>query len=443
MKMHRNESLRLITVAVLTCTVPCACEGQGTENDADTDGVEATDGESPSSSAGPGSSTGGDTETSGTASSGASDSDSDDSGPEPDVPHALGTIVLGETHLATGGTSTPFVTASFVPDAAAVAESCMQQIGECRVLMAPDCGPCGPSEYCAFDESCTATCQRYCDAPCGTGEVCYFPSPGQTGCKALESFDAGALTFTGTTSPITLFPPYTYTGQTGGAPFTPGAQLEVSASGATGAGFEAFERSFTGTSFVQSNLDTLRLHQLLGGDAGALTWVAGSDELELTATLVGSNGRTGTITCELDDASGSFTLPTAAISAALDGQTASTATLSLTRRRTTRHKDASTKGTLLDSVVQEIGWLDLATVSTETATLQTASCEECNIAANETSCAAQVAACEADQQCLDYYSCIYYEEPDCETQFPTGAQLLNALFACQCNVCAYECADFC
>ncbi|MGH7295089.1 MAG: hypothetical protein ACRELB_09155, partial [Polyangiaceae bacterium] len=172
------------------------------------------------------------------------------------TPHAQGTILLGESHAPTGGTSTPVVAASFLPDSSAAAASCATQVAGCTFVTAPKCGAsgdaCGLDQTCAWDSACNATCVPACTLGCTTGQECYFAAPNTPACRQIETFDAGALAFQGTTAPITLFPPYEYTAAAGGAPFFPGAQIEVQASGATGAGFDSFDEKFTATTLLQT-----------------------------------------------------------------------------------------------------------------------------------------------------------------------------------------------
>ncbi|HFE44447.1 MAG TPA: hypothetical protein ENJ18_02990, partial [Nannocystis exedens] len=88
---------------------------------------------------------------------------------EPDVPHAHGTIVLGETHAAAGGSSTPFVSAGFVPNTENLSDKgCFENVSGCQIALTPDCGDgCESNEYCTFNDSCASTCVRICDASCG------------------------------------------------------------------------------------------------------------------------------------------------------------------------------------------------------------------------------------------------------------------------------------
>lgn len=291
---------------------------------------------------------------------------------EEDVPHARGTIVLGESHVLGSGSSTPVVSAGFVPDFDAVAPACTQSVGGCEISQIPDCGDqCGVDEVCTFSDSCQPTCQPICDLACGADEVCYFPIPGSPACKAIESFDAGALTFSGTTVPITLFPPYQFAGDLTGAPFVPGAELSVHASGATDAGFEPFEVSFSATDLLQTELDSLNPDEAYGTGPLPIRWTPGSDDITLSVTVTGSLGSYGTVTCPGDDAAGLLEVPRAAIETAIDpDDTVSGLHVSVQRTRRTLHKGLTTTGKLLEQTVQPEGWVELVSSSVESATLE-------------------------------------------------------------------------
>src|SRR5258706_11614125 len=154
--------------------------------------------------------------------------------PEDNSPHALGTIVLGEYHPPGGGNSSPIVSAGFIPDTLAVAV-CQGEVAGCVLQIAPSCTGCAFDEVCTFDGGCNSYCQKVCNKTCNRGEVCVLDGANQPACIIQETFDAGPLAFSGTTTAITLFPPYAYTAQQQGAPFLAGGQLEVPAQGAAGA----------------------------------------------------------------------------------------------------------------------------------------------------------------------------------------------------------------
>jgi hypothetical protein len=297
--------------------------------------------------------------------------DGADDGGEPAGPHAMGTILLGEAHPATGGNSTPIVSAGFVPDVAGASGACTQQVAGCEIALVPDCGDtgCDDGEYCGFNDGCQSTCLDICDAACGSGEVCYFPSPGNAACKSVETFDAGALTFGGTTTALTLFPPYSFSGESSGAPFAPNAGLTVDASGAAAAGYEPFSREFTATELLQTDLETISLVEAYGDGPIPITWIGGAEEIVVTAAVTGLQGTSSVVTCETDD-SGSFAFPREAIDAAIDDEALGGITLTVARKRTETHKDLTTKGTLVGAMVQPEGWLELVTMSSESHTIE-------------------------------------------------------------------------
>lgn len=296
------------------------------------------------------------------------DPTADPTGDPPDGPHALGTIFLGESHPAAGGKTAPSVFASFVPDAGTgPVKACTEMVAGCELAVFPDCGQCENDEYCGFDASCKSTCQPICDASCGADEVCYFPSPGTTGCKKTESFDAGALTFLGTPIPITLFPPYGFMSDDNASPFAPGGKATVQASGASNAGFEKFDREFTGSDFVQTNpkLDKLSFADVFGSGDLPIKWVPGTGTITIMATVTSADFKTGTITCKADDASGAFNVPRAGLKAAIDGGDIGGLSISVQRQRTDLFKDLTTKGQLTGVTVQPVGYLQVITSSTE------------------------------------------------------------------------------
>ncbi|MCA9658066.1 MAG: hypothetical protein KC486_06965 [Myxococcales bacterium] len=363
------SSLRAAPLLALIASAAFACSGAGVDSDADTDTAAASEasGGATSGSSG-GGSTGGATAT-GTDSAGSDgDSDGDSDSGEPAGPHALGTIVLGESHPAAGGSTTPSVSVLFIPDAdGGAVKTCAETVAGCQVARVPACeGGCESDEYCGWSDGCAPTCLALCDAVCADGEACYFPSPGTTGCKEIEAFDAGVLSFFGTPLPLTLFPPYDFIGDAG-SPFAAGETATVKASGAASAGYDAFERDFVGTQFVQTNpgLDTISSAAVFGDSDVPVAWVPGSGDLTITAAITGADLKSGTITCSADDAAGSSAVPRAAIAAALDGAQLAGLTLSVTRRRRDLYTDLTTKGALLGEVVQPVGWLEIITSSTE------------------------------------------------------------------------------
>lgn len=475
------------------------CSGGGEDSDTDT----ASTGNTSTTNSGSGP-TGDPTGDSGSGSgtgdtdSGSGTGDTDDTGDTgvPDEPHALGTIVLGESHPATGGSATPSVSAVFIPNAeGSAAKTCNEVIAGCELAKIPDCdGSCESDQYCGWSDSCTPTCLQICDAQCSDGEVCYFPSPGTTGCKKVETFDAGALSFIGTPIPITLFPPYAFMGDDG-SPFSSGGKATVQASGAAGAGYEAFEREFTGTQFIQTSptLDKIGFSEVFGSGDIPISWVPGSGDVTITATVTAADFTTGTITCKAEDAAGSFEVPRAALEGALGGETVNGLSLSITRRGRDLHTDLTTKGELVGETVQPVGWLEVITSSTEfhaymgcapgeaicddscvDVQYDDANCGGCGEACAEAdyceegtcvgetacfscfddsllgACKSQNDACQSYAPCKTFDTCY----SACQTQACADAcveaadqmalDLFNAIGGCVCDeACTNECVDFC
>jgi hypothetical protein len=305
--------------------------------------------------------------------------DPDDPANQP--PHALGTIVLGESHVASTGKSTPIVTATFVPDAAA-ARACATKIeGTCEIVPAPKCTAkadsptgCGTSEYCTYDKGCTPTCKKVatCAKTCAKDEVCTAGASGEGTCVKTPRFDAGPLAFSGTTTAVTLYPPYAYEGKADGAPFLPGSELRVKAQGAAEAGFAAFDETFTSTTFVQTSpaLDKLASSEVFGKGPLTLGWVPGADEIRITVSGTG-----GTVTCKAVDAEGTFAVPRVAIDKALgsakpEGTGATMLSVSVARRKKEVKKGLATKGSLPEIEIQPEAWVELVTTSVESVSVQ-------------------------------------------------------------------------
>ncbi|HEY2509687.1 MAG TPA: hypothetical protein VGI39_02405 [Polyangiaceae bacterium] len=290
-----------------------------------------------------------------------------------DPPHALGTIALGEAHASGTSSSLPLVSASFWPDAAqlSAASACTTTLAGCTLPLAPVCdgtsGPlCGSGQTCALDPStCRATCTQACTLDCGSGKVCYFAEPNAPACRNVETFDAGALAFAGTTTPITLFPPYSFQSSASGAPFLGGAALEVQGSGATAAGFAPFDETFTATTFLQTSpsLSTLTTADVFSPGGFAVGWVPGGDLVRVSVT-----GPKGSASCPATDAMGAFTVPAAVITA-VAGMGSPAISVSVSRQRVEQKTDAKTRGMLATATVQPIGYLELTTSSTETFTV--------------------------------------------------------------------------
>lgn len=342
--------------------------------------------------------------------------DSDD--PRKQPPHSLGVIVLGETHVSSSGKSTPVVSASFKPDAR-IGAACTTKIAGCDVQRAPKCtadksssNGCGEDETCVYDdETCAPTCKKnvYCEESCDPEtEVCEATSKTSTKgkCVQKESFDAGTIAFSGTTIPITLHPPYSFESSGNGAPFLAGAEIKVQAQGATGAGFEKFEEAFTATTFLQMKpaLSKIPEEALLGTGPLPLSWVPGNDRI-----LVTIGGAGGTATCKAPDADGKFDVPREVIDAVLGEQSGlQTLFISVSRQRKDVKKDKRAKGTLSSVEVIPEGWLELVTISTETASLNACggtskycdgSCVDVKTDSNN--CGACGKTCAYDQMCID------------------------------------------
>jgi hypothetical protein len=314
-----------------------------------------------------------------TGTGGSGDSGSDDgvdTGDETgDMPptgdHALGTIVIGETHpVDMPSAAMGILSASFVPDAAAAVQACGMDVGGCTVNVPPTCpAACLVGETCVYDDACSPICQVPCDAVCAADEVCYFPFPGTAACRKIETFDAGRLDFFGTTVPITLYPPYQLPTPPDGPITQPDKDLTVMATGATNAGFAPFTAAVTTSASVFSTIDEILPAEAFGvGDLG-IDWVPGADEMTISLTVTSTLGTTGTVTCEADDTLGTFAVPRMALNAAIEGETANTISVSLQRTHVETTMGLATQGALLEAMVQPEGWVDFTFVSIETGTL--------------------------------------------------------------------------
>ena len=297
--------------------------------------------------------------------------------PETAPPHALGTIVLGESRSSATGDSNPLISASFVPDAK-LTKSCTKKVGACELTETPKCMTgsmqgCGAGEVCTFDDECTAKCVQSCTKACGAGEACYFTSKSSgtateqdMACKKKDRFDAGAIAFDGTTQAITLFPPYAVTPNGNGAPFMARSEIRVQASGGSAAGFEEFDEKFTSTTFLETDppLRELPRSEIFGSGAVGISWIPGEDTIYVSAS-----GPGGVAKCQADDSSGEFELPRAVIREVLsagEGSSSTTVSISVTRERREVRKGKKTFGELSGGqVVQPEGWVELITRSTE------------------------------------------------------------------------------
>ncbi|MEO6775385.1 MAG: hypothetical protein ABI467_20650 [Kofleriaceae bacterium] len=338
----------------------------------------------------------------------------------------MGEITIIEAHATTGGNATSTIAAGFIPDAAMAATVCTQTVAGCEVTLAPDCnGTCGAKQFCAFDQDCKAACKPVCDATCSDNEECYFPTPTTSACRQRQSFDAGTLTVSGTTTPVTLFPPYSFKGIDSGSLFNDGAALAVTAAGAgAGAGYLGFTESFTATNIFRTEpaLDKLGITDIFGAGDIPIQWSAGQDDVLVTATVIANSGKVGTLSCKADDTTGKFALPRQAIKAVLaTGDSLGSLTIAVTRRKLTSVYDLGTTGTLPGVEIQPVGWLDLATSSTETTSFMGCGDNEqvCDNACVETSTNAHCGSC--DNACASGDSCA--------TDTCSGPTACNSCFA--------------
>ncbi len=294
-------------------------------------------------------------------------------------PHALATLTLGEQHAAIDGLSAPVISAVFIPDSK-LAKSCTRKIGTCEATQIPKCMTgttpgCAGGEACTFDDICQPKCVKTCTRACSAGEECFFNPSASDGsgmdCRKTTRFDAGAIAFAGTTESISLFPPYTTRPTGNGAPFLPGTELRVIATGAKEAGFEKFDEKFKATTFIETNPSLRKLSKsvVFGGGTIPLGWDPGAD-----VVVISLSGPGGTVTCKVDDKAGKYEVSRSAVEAAMGESTTTTGTLSLmvARERKEVRKDKKTVGSLPGQTVPSVGWLELVTTSGETATF--ASC---------------------------------------------------------------------
>lgn len=431
--------------------------------------------------------------------------DDGDEDPSTQPPHSLGTIVLGESHGASGSTrSAPIVSATFSPDAT-LGKSCKTKIaGGCEILAAPKCtksatsaSGCLANEFCSFNDACAAVCTpsttttTTCETECGEGEVCKVTGT-TASCVKVQTFDAGPIAFSGTTTTITLFPPYRFetTGQ--GAPFLGGATIQVQAQGALEAGFEKFDEKFTATTFVQTDppLGKIPRATVFGTGAIPVGW-APSAASTSDSVIVTVTGSAATVTCKMKDTVAKFDIPRAVVKAAQGETSESTApvSISITRQRKEVHKDKTAKGELALTPVQPVAWLELVTQSSETASFQgctgsaqqlcgdvctdvnfdtkncgacgkvctatqtcnsgactgtTTGCVSCKSNAKAGVCASQSSSCELDVNCSDLSFCIGQCTTatcvsNCNSSYPQGVTKFAPLKSCWDTQCASSC----
>lgn len=303
---------------------------------------------------------------------------------ENDPPHALGIISLGEVHTAgSTSSSSPVVSAGFVADAGAgAAEACGKTVDGCTILAKADCSGgdagygyesgCDVGEVCTLDANCKSVCKAVpqCSPSCAEDEECKL-SGTKSKCVAKVEFNAGVITLSGdgVSKTVTLRPPYSYSAS-GDSPFVPEGEIQISASGATEAGFEKFKDTFKTTTFIQTSP---ALHKLdpavVFEETGPVPvgWKPGADEVRITVS-----GNKGSAVCVGDDASGKFDITRKVIRQvwADDGSSYSTPSLSISvgRSKTEVRKDKKTMGDIAD--LPPVGFLRLSTMSTETFTVQ-------------------------------------------------------------------------
>ncbi|MDB4943096.1 MAG: Tryptophan synthase alpha chain [Labilithrix sp.] len=326
---------------------------------------------------------------------------------DPDGPHALGTIIVTETRVSGAPAPTSRLEAAFAADGAA---------------------------------------EQTCTRPVASGCELVVPCPGVSA-PATSPFDAGTVTVTGDVT-LSAAPPYA-SGSVDGAAFTSGASLRVSATGAAGPGFAAFEARITGTTEVRATpaLAEIPRATLWGAATVPVTWAPGHDTLTVIA-----RGAGGTIRCAAEDVSGRFDLPRAVVKAALGS--AQTLELSLIRERHEVKKGFAARS----EVGASTGWLALATSSAESAsftcvgdecagTPAAVSCQDCRTAL----CKAEFDACSADATCPMLRTCLddctsAACRSQCFVKWPQAAakQKNAALYVCQCTThCSAECKADC
>ena len=287
-----------------------------------------------------------------------------------DGPHALGTIILGESHPAASGKTVPTVGASFTPDVDGVGggAACTESVAGCQIALVPDCqDSCDADQYCGFDAGCKPTCQAICDEQCGAGEVCYFPAPNTSARPSESSFGLVCMK----SVPVNSFSNFSKP-----APLAPLAWTVAA------------------------------LPVVFGAGPLPVKWTPGTGEVTITATVQSPDFKFGTITCKADDASGSFDVPREALKAAIDGEEIGNLTLSVQRQQTVLYKDLTTKGELTGVMVQPVGYLQIITSSTEFHAFQgcnpgEAVCgAECvDVQFDNDNCGGCNKACDPDQSC--------------------------------------------
>jgi hypothetical protein len=335
-------------------------------------------------------------------------------GEPPAAPHALGQVVLGETRSAADGNSTPVISATFLPDAK-LAAKCTKTVGACEITQIPKCMTgattgCATGETCTFDDGCSPKCVKPCTKSCGAGEECVFSNTAAAVdagmiCQKSDRFDAGAISFDGTTSAVTLFPPYSVKPVGNGAPFLARSEIRVQATGGTKAGFEKFDERFTATTFMETSpsLAEISRGDVFGTSGVPVSWRPGEDSV-----IVSAAGPAGTASCTVDDKLGTFEIPRDVLREVIGSEaTTPSLTLSVTRERREVKKDKKAFGNLAGGrSVQPQGWLELITRSSESfsyascATTQTLCGDTCTTTTSDAkNCGTCGNACVTGQYC--------------------------------------------
>lgn len=409
----------------------------------------------------------------------------------PEPPHAEGTIILSEAHASTGGSSNPYVSVAFYPNdkARKRAKGCFDKIEGCEIARKAECTKaetstgCPSGEACVFDDACAPICKKLCTKSCEDGQTCELDSAGEATCVDVETFDAGPISFVGTSSAISLFPPsYEYESKEKGAPFSPGSTVTAKAQGAAGAGFEAFEAESVGTTFIQTSpsIDKITKAQAFGAGSMPIGWVPGEDTVRIMVS-----SQLGSAICKVDDKKGSFDVPRAVIDAVV-GDTGGSLSIAVTRVHEDIKKGLKSKGKLAKETIEPEAWIRMSTMSTESATIQGCGsgskvcgdecvnvrtslqhCGDCNKAcpgecddgvcldcegclakaqAVGGACKAKWDACQANAMCKDLETCVRACPANdatcvsnCRTQYAGGETLLDDFILCLRTTCAVDC----
>ncbi len=299
---------------------------------------------------------------------------------DPDVdggdttPHALGDIGVGEERLGSDKRWS-FAYAAFTAGPSTY-HRCTKLIDGCRAQLVPHCkestapSGCNGDDLCEFDEACAAYCKPtpHCSPGCSIYQRCVF-AQGAPVCQLIEELGAGTLSFTGTSPPLMLDPPYMYLDSSGSVVLVPDNSIHVTATGATAAGFDAFDVSFTSTSIIHGKLDQLPRLLVFGTGPLTLSWPAGTDKV--TVSLSGDGGD---VTCGASDAAGRVDIPRTLIDYLRDPNTGDGSlpptgelSIGIRRERVTLDKNQRTHGPYTTGTLPSVGWLQLTTFSSEIA----------------------------------------------------------------------------